>query len=94
MRGSSLIRFLIGFLLVVLVALLMGCRSNPPKPPQVVEVIVEKIVPVPEKLAAPCDLVPRRDNTIGEAVRLANARLASLEECNKRLAEIRKLGQP
>lgn len=87
MRGSSLIA-------VLLVAAVTGCQSRAPKPPQVVEKIIEKIVPVPAKLSAPCDLVARRDNTVGEAVRLANARLASLEECNKRMTEIRALGQP
>lgn len=73
--------------------LLAGCASNPslPKLPEVVRVPVVKIVPVPPELSAPCQVVDKRDNSVGEAVRLANARRAALEECDGRMAEIRKL---
>lgn len=68
--------------------------SSIPKMPDSVPVVVEKLVKVPDKLTKPCDEVKKQDNTYGEAVRLANARLAALKECNARMAEIRKLGQP
>lgn len=73
---------------------LAGCATRAPVPklPEVVRVPVVKIVPVPAELAAPCQVVDKRDNSVGEAVRLANARRAALEECDARMAEIRKLG--
>lgn len=81
--------------LIVLVILLAlaGCQSCPVVPPKVVHVTVEKIVPVPAELTADCDPVPKRDNSLGEAVRLANSRGASLAECNGRMARIRALGE-
>ena len=80
---------------VILTLALAGCATGGrvPDPPDTVEVIVERIVPVDARLTTPCDLVAKRSNTVGEAVRLANARLASLQECNKRMAEIRELGR-
>lgn len=79
--------------LIVLLIALAGCKSAPVVPPRVVHLAVEKIVQVPAELTAPCDPVAKRDDTFGEAVRLANARKASLEECNKRMARIRELGE-
>lgn len=74
---------------------LAGCASAPalPKLPKIVRMPVVKIVPVPTELSAPCQVVAKRGNSVGEAVRLANARQAALEECDARMAEIRKLGQ-
>lgn len=79
----------------LILLVLAGCASTPdvPRLPEIVRVPVETIVPVPAALTAPCDEVAKADNTIGEAIRLANARLASLQACNKRLAEIRELGR-
>lgn len=79
---------------LILLALLAGCASNPPLPklPEIVRVPVVKIVPVPPELSAPCQAVAKRDNSVGEAVRLANARQAALEECDARMSDIRKLG--
>lgn len=82
MRGPALIALLA----------LTGCQTTPTVP-KVVRVPVEVIVPVPVALTEPCDLVPKRDDTYEEAIRLANARLASLKACNGKLAEIRGLGQ-
>lgn len=82
MRGAALI----------LALALAGCRTIP-GPPQVVEVVVEKIVGVPAGLTAACDEVAKQADTYGEAIRLANTRLESLKACNKRMAEIRALGQ-
>ncbi|WP_455363796.1 Rz1-like lysis system protein LysC [Marilutibacter maris] len=45
------------------------------------------------KLTEPCAQVGKRDNTVGEAVRLANARKAALDECSARMAQIRALGE-
>ena len=74
--------------------LLAGCPWNvrPPKP-EVVTVVVEKVVKVPEQLSRDCDDVPKQGNTYDEAKRLANARKASLDECTGRMREIRKLGE-
>jgi len=81
--------------LIVLLLALAGCNHVPPlpEPPQIVRVPVKEFVPLPAELTAPCDVIAKRDNTYGEAIRLANARLAALQECNKRMAEIRELGR-
>ena len=79
-------------LLFILLAL-AGCQSCPVAPPKVVHVTVEKIVKVPAELSVDCDPVPKRENSLGEAVRLANSRGASLAECNARMARIRSLGE-
>lgn len=82
-------------LLILASLLLVGCgptRPDPPVVPKVVYVAVEKIVPVPEKLTEPCDVYQVKAQTYGEAVAAANKRKASLEACNKQLAEIRALG--
>ena len=79
----------------LIVLLLAGCQTNAiPNPPTGVEWVVTKTVPVKPELTKDCDLVPKRDNTVKEAARLANARLASLEECTARMRLIRGLGQP
>lgn len=70
---------------------LTGCQTCPA--PKVVRVPVETIVAVPEALSAPCDEVAKQSDDVGEAIRLANARLASLKACNARMAEIRGLGK-
>lgn len=75
--------------LIVLALLLAACQTCPA--PKVVHVTVERIVPVPDELAAPCATVAKRDNSMGEAVRLANARAAALEECSGRMERIRNL---
>ena len=74
----------------LILLLLAGCQSVPDAP-ETVYVTVEKIVPVPAALVARCDEVAKRENTYGEAVRLANARLESLKACNAKLAEIEAL---
>lgn len=77
---------------LALIVLLTGCQTAPVVP-KIVRVPVEVIVPVPAKLTEPCDEVPKRDDSYGEAIRLANARLASLKACNGKLTEIRGLGK-
>lgn len=76
----------------MIACLAIAACSSIPKMPDSVPVVVEKLVPVPEKLTRPCNEVEKKGDTYGEAVRLANARLAALKECNARMAEIRKLG--
>lgn len=74
---------------------LSGCQSAPKpiQPPKVVEVPVTKIVPVPAELTGPCRQPAKQDNSVAEAVRLANERKAALDECSGRMARIRSLGQ-
>lgn len=72
--------------------LLAGCATCPvPKPPEVVEVIVTKTVPVDKELARDCDVPMPHANTVEEAARLAKARKAALEECSARMKLIRGL---
>ena len=75
---------------------LAGCQTTPdlPQPPKVVEVVVEKIVPVPASLTEPCQQPTKAANTVQEAVRLANERKAALDECSRRMERIRGLVQP
>lgn len=74
---------------------LAGCQTTPglPQPPKVVEVVVEKTVPVPASLTEPCQQPAKAANTVQEAVRLANERKAALDECSARMARIRGLKQ-
>jgi len=77
---------------VIALLALVGCQTAKPiQPPKVVEVVVEKIVPVPEPLTAPCQQPAKQSNTVEEAVRLANARKAALDECSARMEKIRGL---
>jgi len=80
---------------LILVFALAGCKTAPEvvKVPQIVKVPVREFVSVPESLSAPCPVAQKKANTYGEAVRLANERKASLEECNGRMKKIRELGQ-
>lgn len=78
--------------LILLAGLLAGCKSDQIVVPKIVHVPVQQIVGVPDELSRDCDEVKKRDNTIGEAVRLANARLESLKACNADKAKIRALG--
>ena len=45
---------------------LAGCQTTPdlPQPPKVVEVVVEKIVPVPPALTEPCQQPAKAANTV------------------------------
>lgn len=78
--------------LIVFLLLLVACQTRQPiVVPKVVHVTVEKIVEVPEVLSRDCDPVTKRGETYGEAIRLANARAASLTECTGRMRKIREL---
>ncbi len=78
----------------LILLVLAGCQTiRPPVVPRIVRVPVEVIVPVPSKLTEPCNEVAKQGESYGEAIRLANARLASLKACNGKLAEIRGLAK-
>lgn len=80
--------------LILAVLALTACgnvRPDPPVVPKIVHVTVEKIVPVPARLTAPCEVYQIKAQTYGEAVAAANKRKASLDACNLRMAEIRAL---
>jgi len=79
--------------LIVAALVLAGCNHNPPlpEPPKIVRVPVTKFVPLNEALTADCASVPKQSNSYGEAIRLANARKLALEECTKRMRDIRAL---
>lgn len=69
---------------------LAGCAHRPIVP-EVVKVPVKVVVEVPEDLTRDCDPVPKKRDTYGEAIRLANARAESLAECTARMRQIRNL---
>lgn len=78
--------------LLALTPVLAGATcERRPVIPEIVEVPVHVVVAVPEALSRDCDAVPKRDNTVEEAARLANARAASLAECTGRMRAIREL---
>jgi hypothetical protein len=81
--------------LTLCLLVLAGCNTTPPlpQPPKVVEVVVEKIVDVPPELAADCGNTTKQDNSVSEAVRLANTRDEYLKECTSRMRRIRGLTQ-
>ena len=79
---------------VALILLLSGCKTAEPQkqPPQVIEVVVTKYVPVPADLAADCMNEAPRSQTYQEAKRLAIKRGEYLAECTERMQRIRALG--
>lgn len=76
---------------LIVLAVLAGCKTAPIQPPKIVEVVVQKIVPVPGQLTEPCQQPVKQGSTVQEAVRLANARKAALDECSGRMSKIRSL---
>lgn len=79
-------------LLIPLVVLaLAACATRPPKV-EVVEVPgPTRYVAVAPALTAECPIEAPTTNTPMEAVRVANARKQSLQECNRRMRAIRAL---
>lgn len=80
---------------LLLVLTLAACQSDAglevPEPPKIVRVEVEKLVSVPEELTRDCGDERPREQSYGEALRLANARGAYLDECTARMRQIRAL---
>lgn len=62
------------FIAILAVVLLVGCTV--------------KYVPIPDHLTRLCLEHEKKDDTLDEAVRLANSRLDSVKECNGRLTKI------
>lgn len=69
-----------------------GCQSMPARV-EVVEVVVEKPIGVPEHLTRPCDIHKKQNDTYGELKRLRGVDLAALRECSARMEKIRALGE-
>lgn len=79
--------------LALTVLALAACRQDVKidPPPELVRVTVEKIVPLDKKLTRDCHDEAPKEQSYGEAKRLANVRKASIAECNKRWAQVRAL---
>jgi hypothetical protein len=87
--SPQLLKFVRG-LTLALVAALAGCKTVPQV--EVVEVPgPTRYVAVPAELTAECPVELPASQAPLEAVRVAHARRESLEECNRRLAAIRRL---
>lgn len=52
---------------------------------------VTKYVAVPDELTQHCDVHQPRSTTVDEAVRLANVRKDSIDDCNSRMDKIRAI---
>lgn len=67
--------------LLVLALLLAGCATvRKVEVPKEVKVVVVTYAPIPETLTEECVVPPKRDNTVGEALRVARDR----RTCNER----------
>lgn len=88
-------------LLGLLLPLLASCQHRelivPEKPPEIVRVTVEVPVSLCPGGGSDCDLLrdcyneAAKEQTYGEAKRLANLRTESIAECNARWAKVRAL---
>lgn len=50
-----------------------------------------RYVPIPEHLTRPCLVVVKQNDSVEEAVRLANDRLDSVADCNQRIRQISEI---
>lgn len=82
--------------LIVLLLTLTACNSKPVKPtiPEKVYVRVEVPAELPATLTAPCPPVRAKSRTVEAVVSAYNTNLASQEDCDRRMGEIRKLVAP
>lgn len=82
-------------LILLLCCSIAACGGNDqlqvPDPPKVVRVVVKEYVDIPAELDADCYDEAAREQSYGEALRLANLRRESLSECNGRAAKRRAL---
>jgi hypothetical protein len=80
--------------LLAFVALLAGCDEavKPVPVPQVVRVEVPVYMPIPAELTQDCPIAEAASLQVEEAVRVANARKVSLQNCNADKAALRALG--
>ncbi|HEL5026743.1 TPA: hypothetical protein UOA81_001936 [Stenotrophomonas maltophilia] len=72
------------------------CSKKPEQPtlPEKVYVPVEKLVPVDSRLTKPCPARRAESRTVEAVVDAYNANLVTLQDCDARMGEIRKLGTP
>jgi hypothetical protein len=71
-----------------------SCSQKPERPtmPKMVTVTVEKLVPVDERLTKPCPTKRAVSRTVEAVVAAYNQNIATLEDCDTRMSEIRALG--
>lgn len=87
-------RFRHGLLTGLLAIALGGCASQPAKPvepPKVVQVVVTRYVPLPDKYLQDCPKATPKNKTVAEAVRVARARGESLDDCNTDKRTLREI---
>ena len=77
-------RLKIALVATFLLQFLNGCATTGPV---VTKTVREK---VPATLTSPCGLTVLQGKTVADAVKLAKARELDVQECNKRLEDIRK----
>jgi hypothetical protein len=82
--------------LLIALALLAGCEAavKPVAPPQIVHVVVKEYIPIPDELIQDCPIAEPATLKVQEAVRVANARKVSLQNCNEDKAALRALKPP
>lgn len=71
--------------------LLAGCATPMERRvlvPETVTVTVDRYVPIPDRLTAPCPIAEPKALTVGEAVAIARERRRALEVCNAQLRAI------
>jgi hypothetical protein len=83
------------WLLILMLAVLAACATTPAPVvvPKVVRVAVPQYVPIPDELTKDCPIAMPKTMSVGEAIRVARERRASLEACNADKAALRKLGE-
>lgn len=67
-------------------------KADPPVLPKVITVTVDKQVPVDPRLTRPCPAKRADSRTVEAVVAAYNANIATLEDCDGRMSEIRALG--
>lgn len=78
---------------LALVAMLASCVPVQTKLPTTVQVVVDHYIAIPPELTKPCPIAVVQAPTVGEVVRVAHERKASLQTCNDQLTQIRALGE-
>lgn len=73
-----------------------GCAHEPAQPQlsKTVTVEVDKFVPLDAKLLQPCPIAEPLNLSVAEAVRVARARKAALQDCNDDKSAIRAAQPP
>lgn len=60
-------------------------------PGETIREVLDKYIDLPDDLTKPCPITHNKNRSVGEYVRVANENTTSLEDCAKRMDEIRKL---